>query len=89
MSIASAADIGILALAAGPAVRTEGHDIDLPLHAGVQVLVLTAHGSAGSFPGLRFPVPGIGPLVGSHERLQTLLGRGKALIVQLVKQAPA
>ena len=82
------ADIRIRAFAALLTVGAQGEDVDLAMHAGIQILVIALPGIFGQavditalFPVARLRVTG-GLL---RQRLQALFGAGIGIVVELVK----
>src|SRR5512140_2449862 len=82
------ADVSVVAFAAGCPVRAVAENVDLAAHPRIQVLVDAAPGILGQ----PFDVAALFPVERNrcgrrfgHQRLQSLLGRRIALIVQPVE----
>src|SRR4051812_10372134 len=80
------ADVRILALTPGLPIGPERHDIDLALHAGVEVLVGPPPGIRRQLVQVRLPVRRDGGCRGpGNQRLQSLFSGGIALVVEPVQ----
>ena len=81
-----AANVPILAFASRLAVGAKGHDVHLAFDTRAQVLVRPPPGVVGELFQVRLPVDGRRAGAGArHQRLQALLGRRIALVVQAVE----
>src|SRR6476661_2365620 len=80
------ADVRILALASRLSIGAQRHDVDLALHARIEVLVRPSPRVRWELVQVRLPVgrDGGGAWLGD-ERLQPLLGSGVALVVQAIE----